>query len=113
MIDGKPVLCINKSAYVHQSNSDFSMVSLQDVIKDFFPNGSLPSFIDVFQNVLNVAVYKANWHQMHKLMEAWNSAVAPDVVPLIQVADLQTYLTQLKYIQRQTLQPQPKRIRTT
>lgn len=61
VMDGKGVLCINRSAYTHQTSSDFNMVALQDVIKVFFPAATLSECIEVFQNVLNVTVYKANW----------------------------------------------------
>lgn len=116
VVDGKAVLCINRTAYTHQNPSDYNMVAIQDVIKDFFPAATLTECIEVFQNVLTVTVYKANWHQVNTLMEAWGSAVAPDVVPLIFVSDLNTYLSQIKYIfQRHNAlgQPQAKRIRTT
>ncbi|XP_063842567.1 uncharacterized protein LOC135090124 isoform X1 [Scylla paramamosain] len=116
VMDGKGVLCINRTAYTHQSASDFNMVALQDVIKDFFPAATLSECIEVFQNVLNVTVYKANWHQVNTLMNAWGSVVAPDLVPLIFTTDLVTYLSQIKYIfqRHNTLgQSQSKRIRTT
>ncbi|XP_045612319.1 uncharacterized protein [Procambarus clarkii] len=116
VMDGKGVLCINRTAYTHQSTSDFNMVAIQDVIKDFFPAATLTECIEVFQNVLTVTVYKANWHQVNTLMNAWGSAVAPDIVPLIFVSDLNTYLSQIKYIfQRHNSlsQSQAKRIRTT
>ncbi|KAK4290001.1 hypothetical protein Pmani_037068 [Petrolisthes manimaculis] len=116
MVDGKAVLCINRSAYTHQSTSDFNMVAIQDVIKDFIPSASIAECIEVFQNVLQVIVYKANWHQVNTLMNAWGSAVAPDIVPLIHASDLVTYLSQIKYIfQRHSplAQAQAKRIRTT
>lgn len=61
MVDGKGVLCINRTAYTHQSASDFNMVAIQDVIKDFIPSASITECIEVFQNVLQVVVYKANW----------------------------------------------------
>ncbi|XP_066978656.1 uncharacterized protein [Macrobrachium rosenbergii] len=116
MMDGKGVLCINRNAYSHQNASDFNMVAIQDIIKDFFPAATLNECIEVFQNVLTVTVYKANWHQVNTLMDAWGSAVAPDLVPLIYTSDLVTYLSQIKYIfqRHSTLgQPQAKRIRTT
>ncbi|XP_068204354.1 uncharacterized protein [Palaemon carinicauda] len=116
MMDDKGVLCINRTAYSHQSASDFNMVAIQDIIKDFFPAATLNECIEVFQNVLTVTVYKANWHQVNTLMDAWGSAVAPDLVPLIYTNDLVTYLSQIKYIfqRHSTLgQPQAKRIRTT
>lgn len=116
MMDGKAVLCINRTAYTHQNASDFNMVAIQDVIRDFFPAATLTECVEVFQNVLTVTVYKANWHQVNTLMDAWGSAVAPDLVPLIFTNDLVTYLSQIKYIfqRHSTLgQPQAKRIRTT
>lgn len=65
VMDGKGILCINRTAYTHQSSSDyFNMVALQDVIKDFFPAATLSECIEVFQNVLNVTVYKANWWEV-------------------------------------------------
>lgn len=115
-MDGKAVLCINRTAYTHQNASDFNMVAIQDVIRDFFPAATLTECVEVFQNVLTVTVYKANWHQVNTLMDAWGSAVAPDLVPLIFTNDLVTYLSQIKYIfqRHSTLgQPQAKRIRTT
>ncbi|XP_042203821.1 uncharacterized protein LOC121853626 isoform X2 [Homarus americanus] len=116
VMDGKGVLCINRTAYTHQNSTDFNMVAIQDVIKDFFPAATLTECIEVFQNVLTVTVYKANWHQVNTLMSAWGSAVAPDIVPLIFATDLITYLSQIKYIfqRHNTLsQSQAKRIRTT
>ncbi|KAG0723876.1 hypothetical protein GWK47_005359 [Chionoecetes opilio] len=116
MMDAKAILCINRTAYTHTSASDYNMVALQDVIKDFFPAATLSECIEVFQNVLNVTVYKANWHQVNTLMNAWGSVVAPDIVPLIFATDLVTYLSQIKYIfqRHNTLgQSQAKRIRTT
>ncbi|XP_076036741.1 uncharacterized protein LOC143022423 isoform X3 [Oratosquilla oratoria] len=116
LIDGKGLICINHTAYSH---GDVSMVALQDVVKDFIPSSSLSECIEVFQNVLTVVVYKANWHQVKVLMDAWGSPAAPDIVPLVCASDLLTYLTQIKYIfQRPTAassfgQPTAKRIRTT
>ncbi|KAK7077330.1 hypothetical protein SK128_003766 [Halocaridina rubra] len=116
LMDGKHVICINRTPYAHQSSSDFNMVAIQDIIKDFFPAATITECIEVFQDVLSVTVYKANWHQVDTLMKAWGSPVAPDLVPLICTIDLVTYLSQIKYIfqRHSTLnQPQAKRIRTT
>ena len=60
-IDNKGVLCINHSSYKHQSSDDYNMVALQDVIKDFIPTKILSECIEIFQNLLNITVYKANW----------------------------------------------------
>jgi len=116
-IDNKGVLCINHSSYKHQSTGDYNMVALQDVIKDFIPTKNLSECIEIFQNLLNITVYKANWHQVSALQSAWGASSPPEVVPLICATDLVTYLTQIKYLSQpsrtSSLAPQAKRIRTT
>lgn len=119
-IDNKGVLCINHSSYKHQSSGDYNMVALQDVIKDFIPTKRLSECIEIFQNLLNITVYKANWHQVTALQNAWGESTPQEVVPLICATDLVTYLTQIKYLSQpnrtaSSLAPQSaaKRIRTT
>ena len=59
MIDNRPVLCINHQAYSYR---EVNMIAVQDVINDFFPTATLSEAIEVFQNVLSVTVYRANWY---------------------------------------------------
>ncbi|XP_018022967.1 uncharacterized protein LOC108678981 isoform X1 [Hyalella azteca] len=117
VVGTRQVLCINHVAYNFGATS---MVALQDLINEFFPTATLASCIEVFTNVLSIVVYKANWHQVYALMEAWGTDSTPDVVPLIYSEDLVRSLTQMKYIFQRNpaglstaAQNSSKRIRTT
>ncbi|CAH0381849.1 unnamed protein product [Bemisia tabaci] len=111
-VNGQMVQAINAKPYV----SDEQLITLQDLIAAFFPSVPVNKLREVLQDVLKVNLFRGNALQHHVLREN-NKCKPNEIVPLVQLGDILTYMPQLNYMfasrQASIEEPTSKRQRTS
>ena len=93
LIDKKKVPCINVRPYVFH----VLMMTLPDLVENFFPDLPLEKCRDMLQDILKIVLYKGNTGHQDILRQEGKCQLY-DPVPLVFVKDIMTYMPQIKYM---------------
>ncbi|CAH0562183.1 unnamed protein product [Brassicogethes aeneus] len=93
--DGKIIQCIPMKNY--QNSNGELLVTLPDLVANFFHNVSVQSCQQVMQ-VLGIELYKPNSSQLRVLLENGKCGSVNEAVPLVQVRNVIDFMPQLKYM---------------
>lgn len=74
------------------------LVSVDDLMKVFFPKVAMPNLQEVLQVVLKINLYAANSQQMKVLAENGMCQNVTDIIPLISIKDVDTFFPHLEYV---------------
>ena len=104
MIAGKIVPCVNVRPFIFYD----LMMSLPDLLKNYFPNISIERVKEVM-DTLNIVLYRGNTgHQ--DLLRTQGMCHQFDPVPLVLVKDILTYRPQMIYMFSNHYQPKRSRL---
>ncbi|XP_014249279.1 uncharacterized protein LOC106666525 isoform X2 [Cimex lectularius] len=107
LVNGKMVPCINAKPHVYSE----LLMTVNDLMEQFFPQVSMDKCKEVLQNVLQVNLYSGNSQMKEALLEGKKLKNFNDVLPLIQLKDVMQYMPQLKYVMEGGSESAPKRPR--
>uniref|UniRef100_A0A0K8SKJ9 Uncharacterized protein n=1 Tax=Lygus hesperus TaxID=30085 RepID=A0A0K8SKJ9_LYGHE len=94
LVSNKMVPCINAKPYLHSE----LLMTVNDLMDEFFPTVSMHKCKEVLQNVLQVNLYAGNLQQKTVLRDQGKCKSLNEILPLIQLKDVLQYMPQLKYV---------------
>ncbi|XP_075226790.1 uncharacterized protein LOC142327528 isoform X2 [Lycorma delicatula] len=112
LVNEKMVPCINAKPFIYSE----LLMTIPDLVSHFFPSVDMDKCRQVLQEVLKVNLYRGNSQQMQILRENQKCKSPNEILPLIQLRDVLTYMPQLKYMLERphcNNEPSSKRQRTS